>query len=346
MSLLISVIVILILSLLSLTAISPQYGISQSIFIIPAALAGLFFAKMPYGLHKFLIKIYAVSSLILLILPILFGEITRGAVRWLQIGSLTLQPSEIIKPFLIIIFSYYLSTKNKKLWQYFLLLLVPAVLIFKQPDLGSALVIMAIWLGILFASKISMKLLLFLFLIAGLVSPLVWYQLKPYQQQRLTSFINPYADPKISGYHVIQSVISIGSGGFFGLGLGRGTQSQLQFLPERQTDFIFASLAEELGFIGAIILLTAYFFLLKRLLEIILKAPDEFGRLIATGVFSLIFFQTVVNIGMNLGLLPITGITLPLVSSGGSSLLTVFICLGLVYNINFASRENKPLEIK
>lgn len=345
MTFLFSAITILILSLLSLTAISPQYGISQAMFLLPATLAFLLFAKMPYVLHKFLIKIYAFSSLGLLILPILFGEITRGAVRWLQIGSLTLQPSELIKPFLIIIFSYYLSTQ-KRLLPYFLLLLVPALLIFKQPDLGSALVIMAIWLGILFASKVSIKPLLVIFLLAAIISPLAWHQLKPYQQQRLTSFINPYADPKVSGYHVIQSVISVGSGGFFGLGLGHGTQSQLQFLPERQTDFIFASLAEELGFVGAIILLIAYFFLLKRLLDITLTAPDEFSRLIASGVFSLIFFQTVVNIGMNLGLLPITGITLPLVSSGGSSLLTVFICLGLSCNISYSRRENKPLEIK
>ncbi|MCX6817203.1 MAG: FtsW/RodA/SpoVE family cell cycle protein [Candidatus Beckwithbacteria bacterium] len=345
MPFLIPVLIILIFSFLSLISISLALGLDQLLFIAVGLLAFFVFSRLPYSLHRYVVKIYSVFVVIFLLLPFLFGTLTRGAIRWIQIGPLTLQPSEIIKPFLIIIFSAFMANRPRIL-TYSLVLIIPAVLIFKQPDLGSALVIVAVWLGILLASKISFKTLTIFSLAVLLVSPLAWRGLKAYQQQRIASFLNPYADPKVSGYHLIQSVISVGSGGFFGRGLGHGPQSQLKFLPERQTDFIFASLSEELGFAGSLTLILAYFFLLKWLLAVTLKASDEFGRLISAGVFSLIFFQFTVNVGMNLGLLPITGITLPLVSSGGSSILAISICFGLVYNISKSSPPQKSLEIK
>ena len=350
MSFLIPLLVILIISFLSLTSISLTLGLNQLLFVVIGLLAFVIFSRLPYSLHRYLIKIYSAGVVIFLLLPFLFGTLTRGAVRWIQLGPLTLQPSEIAKPFLIIIFSYFLSRPAKnyllQITYYGLLLVIPAILVFKQPDLGSALVIVAIWLGILFASKISFRKLVIFFIAFLIITPLAWRGLKSYQQQRFASFLNPYADPKASGYHLIQSVISVGSGGFLGKGLGHGSQSQLKFLPERQTDFIFASLSEEWGFIGSASLILAYFFLLKWLLTVTAKAPDEFGRLIGIGVFSLIFFQTIVNLGMNLGLLPITGITLPLISSGGSSILAISICLGLVNNISKAGLSHRPLEIK
>ena len=167
---------------------------------------------------------------------------------------------------------------------------------------------------------------------------MVWRFLKDYQRARVLSFLNPYSDPLGTGYNVIQAVISVGSGKFFGRGLGRGTQSHLYFLPERHSDFIFASLAEELGFLGASLLLVFYFLLLFQILKIAKNAADDFGFLIVTGVFSHLSFQILVNIGMNLGLLPITGITLPLVSTGGSSLLATMVSLGLVENVGRSRR--------
>jgi len=340
--LLLPAIIILILGLAAIFSISVPLGFNQLIFALLGLIAFLIFASFPYTSHHYLVWIYGVSSILLLILPFLFGTFTRGTVRWLQLGSLTLQPSEIIKPFLIIIFSHFLSLKTN-LFRYSLLLILPALLIFKQPDLGSTLVIIAIWLGILIIAKLSTSSLIIMAFLILLALPLSWHQLQPYQQQRIISFINPYADPKTSGYHSIQSIIAVGSGGLLGKGLGYGSQSQLNFLPERHTDFIFASLAESLGFLGSISLLLAFFFLLKRLLLISLKAPDQFGRLLGTGVFTLIFFQVIVNVGMNIGLLPITGITLPLVSSGGSSLLATAIALGLAYNLSQHTRSKSAI---
>ena len=340
--LLLPAIIILILGLAAIFSISAPLGFNQLIFALLGLIAFFVFASFPYISHRYLVWIYAVISLFLLILPFLFGSLTRGSVRWLQIGSLTLQPSEIIKPFLIIIFSHFLSSKIN-LFRYSLLLILPVLLIFKQPDLGSTLVIIAIWLGILITAKLPLFSLMMIVFLGLIAAPLAWHQFQPYQQQRIISFLNPYADPKTSGYHSIQSIIAVGSGGLVGKGLGLGSQSQLNFLPERQTDFIFASLAQSLGFFGSISLLLAYFFLLKRLLLISRQAPDQFGRLLGAGIFTLIFFQFTVNVGMNLGLLPITGITLPLVSSGGSSLLAIAIALGLGHNLSQHTRSKSAI---
>jgi rod shape determining protein RodA len=337
--------ILLVFGLAALGSISLNLALTQFIFIIIGGLIFFFFSKFHYQNHRHLISLYTIGSLVFLILPFLFGAVTRGSIRWIQIGSLTLQPSEIIKPFLIIIFASLLAQKTNLL-TYFSYLLIPAFLIFKQPDLGSTLVVMAIWLGMLFISDLPVIYPLGLLLAGFGLSPLIYKFLKPYQQQRIISFLNPYADPKASGYHVIQSTIAVGSGGLWGRGLGHGTQSQLQFLPERHTDFIFALIAEEMGLFGSIILLVTYFFLLKRLLNIAQQAPDKFSQLITIGVFSMIFFQAIVTIAMNLGLLPITGITLPLVSSGGSSLLATMIGLGIVHNIYLHSSPRKLLEIR
>jgi rod shape determining protein RodA len=337
--------VIMALSLSILFSISPNLAWTQLSFILLGTGLFVIFSRFNYQHHLPLAKIYTFASLLLLILPIIFGVVTRGSVRWIQFGPLTLQPSEIIKPFLIIIFSSLLS-KKLNLLAYFIALLIPSFLIFKQPDLGSTLVVLAIWFGIWFVSKLPLIALFISSLSITFLSPIVYKILKPYQQQRVLSFLNPYADPKGSGYQVIQSTIAVGSGKLFGQGLGQGTQSQLNFLPERQTDFIFATLAEELGFIGTLVLLVAIYFLLTHLLNIAKKAPDKFGQMIVIGVFSMIFFQVFVNIGMNLGLLPITGITLPLVSAGGSSMLATMIALGIVHNISLKTANNQSLEIK
>ncbi|PIP88236.1 rod shape-determining protein RodA, partial [Candidatus Beckwithbacteria bacterium CG22_combo_CG10-13_8_21_14_all_01_47_9] len=222
---------------------------------------------------------------------------------------------------------------SQKLGGYLLLLLLPFGLIFKQPDLGTSLVVGVIWLGLLFNSRVDRR-QIFGFLGVVLISfPLIFRLLQPYQKERLTGFVNPYADPAGSGYQVIQALIAVGGGGWLGQGLGRGSQSQLQFLPERQTDFIFSAITEELGVAAGAVLLLSYLWLLRRLLVVAGLAADEFGRLVVTGVIIMLWFQAVVTIGMNLGMMPVTGITLPLVSAGGSSLLSIMISLGLVGSV-------------
>lgn len=343
--LLIPLIVILSLGTLILFSLSDSLGWFQVLSIIAGFILFVIFARFDYQHHLSLLTVYVLISFILIITPFLFGVVTRGSIRWIQLGFLTIQPSEIIKPFFIIIFASLLSKKNN--WLIYLIsLIIPVFLILKQPDLGSSLVIIAIWLAIWFASGLSNFLLgLTSFLALGL-SPLIYHLLRPYQKQRILSFLNPYADPKGSGYQLIQSAIAVGSGRFFGQGLGSGTQSQLQFLPERHSDFIFASLAEQLGLFGSVILLTAIFFLLLHLIKLVKYASDNFAQMIIIGVFMMIFFQTAVNIGMNLGLLPITGITLPLVSAGGSSMISTMIALGIVHNISSQHTNQQSLEIK
>jgi len=350
-ALIIPIIIIFTLGLTVLGSISLKLLFGQLTIFILSLVFFYIFSTFPFQSHKLLSKIYAVSALTLLLLPFIFSTATRGTVRWLQIGSLTLQPSEIIKPFFILILANFLSLKPQlnqlsKFLKYLTLLIIPAFLIFKQPDLGSSLVVAAIWLGMLIVSTTPRSIILTFSILGLSLSPLLFKLLKPYQKLRITAFLNPFADPQKSGYHLIQSIIAIGSGGFLGRGLGHGIQSQLQFLPERHTDFIFASYAEESGFLGVIFLILVYYLLLKRILIIAQRSPSQFSLLICIGVFSMIFFQTIVNISMNLGLMPITGITLPLMSAGGSSILATMIALGIIHNISINSNSKKTLEIK
>ncbi|MEA3354917.1 MAG: FtsW/RodA/SpoVE family cell cycle protein [Patescibacteria group bacterium] len=343
--------IIVFLGFSILNSISKDIFIFQFISFLFGSILFYLFSRFNYLNHKSFSNLYLIISIIFLSLPFIFGIATRGSVRWIQIGSLTLQPSELTKPFLIIVFSSFLSKAktsiNIKTFIFYLgLLILPSFLIFKQPDLGSSLVLFAIWLGIFLSSNLSFIWLISLFFGFATLGPLAFKFLKSYQKQRIASFLNPYQNPSGSGYQLIQSMIAVGSGKIFGLGLGHGTQSQLAFLPERHSDFIFASLAEEMGLIGSLILITSLFFLLKRILKIAQSAPDKFSYYICIGVFSMIFFQSFVNIAMNLGVMPITGITLPLVSAGGSSILAVMISLGMVHNISSHSISKKSLEIK
>lgn len=287
-------------------------------------------------------------TLLLLLLPIFLGIFSRGAVRWVQIGSYTFQPSEFCKPLLAMFFAKYWVLKEfnlKTLIKYLFLLFIPVILIFRQPDLGSSLVVFVLGLGVLFFSKINWSQLLILGLILLAFLPPGWFFLKDYQKVRLVHFFNPSSDPLGAGYNITQATIAIGSGKLTGKGLGKGTQSHLAFLPERHTDFIFASFAEEFGLIGSFSLLTLYSLLLSRLLKIARESLDPFLATFCFGIFFFVFFQIFVNIGMNLGLLPITGITLPLFSYGGSSLISTAICLGLIGNVTRMTRKSPLVEI-
>lgn len=289
-------------------------------------------------------------TIILLLATLLLGENVRGSVRWINIAGFQFQASEFTKPLLILAFAQMLQTYPLTSFKHFvynvLFFALPALLIFLQPDLGTALVLGAIWVAqvvVANAKPIFLGLLLSSLAMGILSAPLL---LHDYQLQRLTSFADPASDPLGSGYNVIQSVIAVGSGGIFGKGLGHGTQSHLRFLPERHTDFIFASLAEELGLAGSLFVLTVLALIIHRLLSGIFLTHGQGNRLILAGIFAYVCFQTFVNIGMNIGIAPVTGITLPLISYGGSSILALGFSLGLASSIITSRRQAQVIEIK
>ncbi|MDP2860551.1 MAG: rod shape-determining protein RodA [bacterium] len=337
--------IIVSFGLATIFSVAPDFFQQQFFYWILGLVFFILFSLIDYRLyHYFSWWIYP-ALLIFLASTFFLGSPTRGSTRWIALENFTIQPSELVKPFLIVFFSALLS--KKPLFFSIPFFLLPVFLVFKQPDLGSALSYFGFFGGMALAAGISSHLLAGAGIFAFTIIPLSWhFFLKEYQKERIVSFLNPGFDPLGSGYNGLQALIAIGAGGIFGRGLGMGTQSQLRFLPEHHTDFIFASLAEELGFVGAIILLGAYFFLFLRILKIAKEAFDKEGRLICLGVFSLLLFQVTVNIGMNLGILPITGITLPLVSSGGSSFLATMICLGIVESVARNRKTEEAVEIR
>ncbi|HPT65977.1 MAG TPA: FtsW/RodA/SpoVE family cell cycle protein [Candidatus Woesebacteria bacterium] len=261
---------------------------------------------------------------VLLLLPIVLNSITRGSRRWIYLAGLTLQPSEMVKPWLM----SFLASSNIPL-----LHIIPVAIIMIQPDLGSAISVFFLIIPIILYNKKLLRLSLVLGLIFIVISPLVYkYVLHDYQQKRIITFLNPKADPLGEGYNVIQSQIAIGSGGFFGKGYKKGTQGQLLFLPEKHTDFMFATTAEELGFVGIIIVLFAYYLLISTLFNKAFSTVNRPLFLFTLGIAIQIWMQAFVNIGMNIGLLPVTGIPLPFISVGGSSIMTLLFSLGIIYS--------------
>ncbi len=278
-------------------------------------------------------------NLALLVAVMLVGHSALGAQRWIQIGPISLQPSEFSKLIMIISLAKILEERKDKLQTWsdlvpvFAYVGVPFLLVMKQPDLGTSLVFLAILFGMLYVAGIGQKLLMSIFGAGIVAMPIFWHFLKDYQKKRLTVFIDPGADPLGSGYHIIQSKIAIGSGMLTGKGLFEGTQSQLKFLPENHTDFIFAVIGEELGFIGCVFVLAVFFVLIYRGLQIALSARDDFGCLLAAGIVSMWAFHVLVNVGMTAGIMPVTGIPLPFISYGVSSLTTNMLSVALLLNI-------------
>lgn len=315
---------------------SKELAFQQFIFTVLGLIFFLGISRMDIASFKKLIRPLYFLIAALLIVVAFVGFETRGVIRWIPLGFFNIQPSEFAKPVLILTLAQFWM-RNNPVWINILKSLGLSfpflLLIFRQPDLGTTLTLIAIWMGMLFAARISGKKLITLIIIACLIVPSGWFFLKDYQRERLIGFIAPQTDPLGRGYNQIQSTIAVGSGEFLGRGLGRGTQSRLQFLPEYRTDFIFASIAEEMGFLGSILILVIYFYILFYCLNLADQAGESFNFLVVIGVFSQLLFQMVVNVGMNAGILPITGITLPLVSYGGSSLVSTFISLGLVASV-------------
>lgn len=281
-----------------------------------------------------------VLTIVLLLLVFAWGHVARGSSRWIDLGFFRFQPAEFSKLFLIIILARFFALHRDSMDRFRNVLLslvyvaIPAGLILIEPDLGSAIVLFMIWLGMLLNSRVNWKHIAILALIGVVVAGVGWeFVLHDYQRNRIETFLNPGADPLGKGYNVIQSTIAVGAGSFLGTGLGHGTQSQLRFIPERQTDFIFASLAEELGFVGAMFLLILFLLLFSRIVRTSSVSRDSYGRYVALGVLSMLLAQAVINIGMNIGIMPVTGIPLPLISYGGSSLFVTLVSLGLIESI-------------
>jgi rod shape determining protein RodA len=280
-------------------------------------------------------------SLALLLGVLLFGRAISGSQRWITFASFSFQPSELVKIAMILTLAkfFFLNERAEKyrikdLAIPLALIAAPALLIMKQPDLGTALLVLLLSFSIILFLGVDWKLLAAS--LGGLVTafPFLWHLLKDYQKKRILIFIQPESDPLGAGYHILQSKIAVGSGSFFGKGFLKGTQGQLRFLPEQHTDFAFSVLAEEWGFVGAFTVVTLYLVLLLWSLNIARQAKDRFGLILALGVTAIFFWQSVINIGMVLGVVPVVGVPLPFISYGGSSILASLVGIGLLLNIH------------
>jgi len=347
--LMIPVAVLLIFSLATLFSIDQAIFRSQAIFLVIPFFIFLFFSRFNFGvLRYYSLPIYIVS----LVLPIIvlgLGIETRGSVRWLEFFGFRIQFSEILKPFLALSLASYLTgIKDYSFKSFFitLVLLAPiALLIFLQPDLGNALIYVFVVLFALIIYGFPFK-WFFAGFLAWLSSlPFFWLMLHGYQKQRILTFLNPEHDPLGTSYNAIQAVIAVGSGMLMGKGLGQGTQAGLKFLPERHTDFIFATISEELGFIGSAVIVLCFLFIFYRIYLIIKFSDDKYSRMFSTLVLLIIYVHFFINITMNMGIMPIVGVTLPFVSYGGSYLLSNLILLGLLFSVNRKKRR-EALEIR
>lgn len=326
------ILLLLIFSFFILNSVAPSIFPSYFWYFGLGIIAFLLFSLFDFEIVSAFYKYFYIISIILLLITLVIGQVTRGTVRWIPLGSVSIQPSEIVRPFLLIFFANYITEKRlnfKRLINVVILMAIPLFLILVQPSLGVASLTAIGFLGIILASEIDKKNILYFAISGLLILPLVFLLLQPYQKQRVLTFLDPSKDPLGAGYNSIQSMISVGSGKLFGRGLGRGVGTQLAFLPERHTDFIFASVGEEMGFVGAAVLLSITFFILYRLITYMENAISIPARVFLSGLFLTFFAQVVVHVGMNMGLFPITGVPYPLVSAGGSSLLATMTALGI-----------------
>lgn len=327
-----SILFLLSLSIFILNSVAPALFPWYFILVIIAVFAFWFFSQIDFEIVSiFSIHLY-IFSIFLLLLTFIIGSVTRGTVRWIPIGPLNLQPAELVRPFLLIFFANFLIKEKltfNRILKAFLLLALPVFLILVQPSLGVSILTVVGFFGVLLATRLSKKYILIG--VAGILIliPVFFQIMAPYQKQRIMTFLSPTSNPLGAGYNSLQSTIAAGAGEFVGRGLGKGIQTQLSFLPEKQTDFIFASVAEELGFLGAGAMLIATFIILYRLVVYTENAVSPAARAYLSGFFLTYLVQVFVHVGMDMGLLPVTGLPFPLVSAGGSSLLATMIGLGI-----------------
>lgn len=338
-------VVLLLLSAVGLIVLYSASGQSSEVIVRQVIRLAAGFAVMlalaqisPQHLARWTPWMYGIG-LFLLVAVLVMGEIGKGAQRWLDFGILRFQPSEIMKVAVPMMVAWYLAENPLPpsrgiLAVAVLMIVLPTILIARQPDLGTALLVASSGIFVLLFSGISWRLVATVVGGLGTVAPVLWHFLREYQKQRVLTFFNPEDDPLGAGYHIIQSKIAIGSGGFYGKGWLNGTQAHLDFLPESSTDFIFAVLAEEFGLIGILILLSLYFFVVARGLYIGTQAQSSFNRLVAGSLTLTFFVYVFVNIGMVTGLLPVVGLPLPLISYGGTSLVTMMAAFGILMSVH------------
>ena len=279
-------------------------------------------------------------AMLALLLVLMLGVERFGSQRWFLIGPVQFQPSEMAKVALIIALARYFTSFHEvrdSTWTFLgsmALTAIPVLLVLLEPDLGTSLVFVVIWFCMAFAAG-SRFLHLGIIALLGLISaPVSWFVMRPYMRERIITFFDPTIDPLGAGYNVLQAQIAVGSGGWWGRGLGSSTQSQLEFLRVRDTDFIFAVIAEQFGFVGSLVVISLFFIVFLYALVVVVRAPNDFSRFLAAGILSMIAFEAIIAIGMNIGLAPVTGITLPLMSAGGSSLVMTLVALGILVSVS------------
>ena len=292
------------------------------------------------------IFIFYLLTILLLAALFIIRLKVRGVESWLNFGLFSFQPVELTKLTLIILLAKFFSKRHIEIYRIEHLVVsglyvaIPTLLVLVQPDLGSSIVLVAIWISVVLFSGMKLRHFVLLMVLFSILSYGVWHAgLKPYQKARITTFLDPYTDPKGAGYQMIQSMIAVGSGKVWGKGLGYGSQSHLNFLPEAEADFIFAAFAEEWGFVGTATMIVMLSIVFWRILSIGSRSADNFSRLYTLGFAASLFTQSFIHIGANMGVLPITGITLPFASYGGSSLVTLLVGIGIVQNINMNARR-------
>lgn len=297
----------------------------------------MFVALIDHAWLGTLAPVMYLGTLVLLAMVLVIGHSTLGATRWVAIAGFRFQPSEFAKVFMVVVLAKWLADHDARsvvgLAGALALLAAPVALVYRQPDLGTSIVFLGMFFGIACVAGARLWHLTALAAAAAAAVPLLYGHLQAYQQGRLTAFLDPYSDPQGSGWNIIQSLIAVGSGSLTGKGLTAGTQSPLGYLPISQSDFVFSGLAEDLGFVGAMILFVLYLVLLLSLLRVAHRSRDAFGAYLAGGVAALLAFQIVVNVGMAISLMPVTGIPLPFISQGGSSLISICFALGALQSI-------------
>ncbi len=313
--------------------------IRRSIHVTTALVVMFAIAQIPPARLSGASLWFYLVSLGLLVMVLFFGEMGKGAQRWLGLGPFRFQPSELMKLALPMVIALHLSKDTpppsvKKVFIVLLFIIAPVLLVAKQPDLGTAMLIAVSGFAVLFIAGMSWKLLAGFAVVALSSAPVIWNLMHDYQRNRVLTFLNPEQDPLGSGYHIIQSKIAIGSGGLYGKGWLNGTQSHLEFLPERSTDFIFAVFCEEFGLIGVLVLVSLYLFIIARGLYISLLAQHLYGKLLGVGVIAGFFVYIAVNMGMVSGQLPVVGIPLPLISHGGTSMMTIMAGFGILMAVH------------
>ena len=307
-----------------------RVGVALILLLICAQLSPPKLARWSLGIY--------LTGLLLLALVLVFGDVGKGAQRWLDLGLFRFQPSELMKIALPMVLAWLFSEKPLppsffRIVISCVMIILPVVLIVKQPDLGTSLLVAAAGFSILFVAGINWKLIVGFIGFAALSTPVLWYFMHDYQRQRILTFLNPEQDPLGAGYHIIQSKIAIGSGGIYGKGWLNGTQSHLEFLPERSTDFIFSVFSEEFGFMGVLLIVFLYLFVIARGLQISMNAQQTYGKLLGSGLVFTFFVYIFVNMGMVTGQLPVVGVPLPLISMGGTSMVTLMAGFGILMAI-------------